>query len=304
MMLDTCTLVLTVPHDPRGQPQSRATPESATSRRATAVPAVPAAVAVCVAAGLAVAAGESLLVIHGVWLAADFGLSVSQIGAFIGVIVVAELAGEGLAIAIVDRLGHVRTVLGALLLSAAAYAALGVVGHHIGVALIALGVRFVALEVTIVALTAVASTIVDAERDAVGVLGSLMAVVASANAVGAVVGPVLFSLGGIGLSGAVSACAVTAAAGFLWWAGDPTPARVARRPHGCIPAIAHARTRTGRLGCRNLRRWQPAQPEAPIRPTNADSSDDPPATTTTPTGGRARSALSPRWWATPERPIT
>lgn len=225
----TVALMLTVPHDRPGQARSGAAPEVVPIRRSSSMPTVP-TVAICLAAGLAVAAAESLLVVHGVWLASDFGLSVSQIGASIVVIVIAELAGEGLVIAFADRLGAARTVRGALLVSAAAYGALGLVGHHAGVALVMLGVLFVAFEVTVIASIALMSTTAGADRDAAGVLGSLMAMIACGNAVGAVIGPVLFAVGGIGLSGAVAACAVAAAAAFLWRAGVRPSARVARRP--------------------------------------------------------------------------
>lgn len=171
------------------------------------------------------------------WLASDLGLSVSQIGASTLVIVVAELAGEGLMITIADRLGLGRTVLGSLLLSAAAYGALGLMGHHLGVALVALGVLFVAFEVTVIALTALASTTRDAARGA-EVLGSLMAVIACGNAVGAGVGPVLFGVGGIGLSGAASGLAVAGAVAFLWRTGAVSRATADRRPRSSedVPA--------------------------------------------------------------------
>ena len=243
-------LVLTVPDDRTNRSASRTTPGSDLYVPPTRGPATPAAVAVCVAAGLAVAAAESLLMVHGVWLASDFGLSVSQIATSALVIVLAELAGEGLMIAFADRLGLARTLFAALLLSVAAYGALGLVGQRIGLALTAIGVLFVAFEITVIVSIAVVSTTAEAGRNA-GMLGSLMAAIACGNAAGAAVGPALFAVGGIRLSGVVSALAVAGAAALLIRAGVlPTGARqdvsgLATR-HGAVPRAA-GRAATGRM---------------------------------------------------------
>ena len=180
-------------------------------RRALAARRMPTGVAVAVGAALAVAAAESLVMIHGAWLTQDVGLSVSQVGASMMLIVVAELLGEGLAVTIADRIGLARMLSGALLVSAAMYAGLGVVGDHRGLVLTAIGAVFVCFEVTVVVLVALVSTAADEHGARAGLLGTLMAATACGNAVGAAVGPVLFARGGIALAGLVSAGAATIA---------------------------------------------------------------------------------------------
>lgn len=177
---------------------------------------VPTATAIGVGTALAVAAAESLLMVHGTWLTADFGMTVSQVGASTMFIVAAELLGEGVVITLADRVGLERTLFRALLASAVVYGGLGLVGNRIGPALAATGVLFVAFEVTIVVLIALATVSTD---DRAGLLGTLMAAVACGNAAGAVAGPLLFAQGGIALSGGVSATAAAAAVVVLWRAG-------------------------------------------------------------------------------------
>lgn len=246
----TPALLLTVPDDRPGRPGSCTGGGVIMQPGPVRAPPVAAVVAVCVAAGLAVAAAELLLVIHGVWLALDFGMSVSQIGASTLVVVIAELAGGGLVIAFADRLGCGRTVAGALLASAAAYGALVLVGHRVGAALAAIGVLFVAFEVFVIALIAVASTTTDAARNP-GVLGSLMAAIACGKAAGAVAGPALFALGGIRLSGAVSALAATAALAFLWRRGGAVvPVVATRGPRRVLRQVDTAGARAMTEGAR------------------------------------------------------
>jgi hypothetical protein len=187
---------------------------------------VPTAIAIGVGAALAVAAAESLLIVHGTWLTADFGMTVSQVGASTMFIVAAELLGEGVVIALADRVGLERTLFRALLASAVVYGGLGLVGNDIGLALAATGVLFVTFEVTVVVLIALATVTTD---DRAGLLGTLMAAVACGNAAGAIAGPLLFARGGIALSGGVSAAAAAAAVVVLRRAGV-VPSRAVRQP--------------------------------------------------------------------------
>lgn len=166
---------------------------------------------ICLAAALAVASGEGLLVVYGEWLGQDLGLSIVQIGATTLVIVAAELMGEAVVLALADRAGLRRSLGWATVVSVAAYAGLGLVGRSVGLALLAVLIVFVAFEVTIVVLIALASTVGRDAEDRGRILGALMASVAGGNAVGAVVAPVLFALGGMALTGTAAAVCTTAA---------------------------------------------------------------------------------------------
>lgn len=175
-----------------------------------------AAVLVCAGAGLVVAAGELLLVVYAQWMTRDLGLSAAQIGASTLLIVVAELTGEGLIVAVADRAGLRRTLRVALLASVATYVALGLAGHRIGVALIAVVVLFVAFEVTVVGVVALVSTITDHPPDRARLLGTLMAAIACGNAAGAVLAPLMFARGGMVLSAAMSGGLAVVGTTLLW----------------------------------------------------------------------------------------
>ena len=185
-----------------------------------------ASMAMCGGAALAVAAGESVLVVYGEWLSRDFGMSIAQIGASTLLIVAAELIGEGLVVTLSDRVGLARTLFSALLVSATAYGALGMIGGHVTLAVAAIGTLFIAFEVTVVVLIAFASTVVHRTPERARLLGALMAAVACGNAAGAVLAPVIFALGGIALSGVAAACTVAVAAALLWRGAQPNPAYV------------------------------------------------------------------------------
>ena len=206
-------LVLTVPTDDPDGATSHDVTGPVTPSRLPRPRRVPPAIAIGVGAALAVAAAESLLIVHGTWLTADFGMTVSQIGASTMFIVAAELLGEGVVIALADRVGLERTLFRALLASAVVYGGLGLVGNDIGLALAATGVLFVTFEVTVVVLIALATVTTD---DRAGLLGTLMAAIACGNAAGAIAGPLLFARGGIALSGGVSAAAAATAVVVLW----------------------------------------------------------------------------------------
>lgn len=108
-------LAITAPRDEPTPPPPSV--QRATIRHRMAARRLPTGVAVGLGAALAVAAAESMVMIHGAWLAQDVGLSVSQVGLAALPIVVAELLGEGLVVAIADRVGLARTLGGALLTS-------------------------------------------------------------------------------------------------------------------------------------------------------------------------------------------
>lgn len=185
---------------------------------------VPTGVALCVGAALAVAAGESVLIVYGRWLSADFGLSVAQIGVSTLVIVAAELCGEGLMVVVSDRLGLCRTLFSALAVSLTAYALIGLVGSRVVLAYVAIGMLFVAFEVTIVVLIAFATLTVVAGPERSRLLGGLMAAIACGNAAGAVVAPVAYAGGGIALAGGIAAAAAGLATVVLWLGSRPTAA--------------------------------------------------------------------------------
>lgn len=177
--------------------------------------------AVCAGAALAVAAGEAVLVVYGQWLSNDFGLSVARIGMSTLLIVAAELMGEGLVVAVADRVGLCRTLFSAIALSLLGYAVLGLVGGRVGTAYAVISAVFVAFEVTVVALIALASVTAAHIDDRRTLLGRLMCAVACGNALGAAVAPVWYAAGGIGLVGKAAAAMAMLALAVLWLGSGP-----------------------------------------------------------------------------------
>ncbi|MGH2700725.1 MAG: MFS transporter [Actinomycetota bacterium] len=158
---------------------------------------------------LFIAASESPFVVYGQWLEGSFGLSVAGIGIFTIVVVVAELAGEGLVTVYADRWGLRRMVLGGLAVSALAYLAFSVTGSTLLLAALVVVVWIASFEVTIVAAIPFASEMAVGARERLLSLFAVM--VALGRAIGAIVAQPLFSAGGIGLVGVVSAGCVVAA---------------------------------------------------------------------------------------------
>ncbi len=203
------------------------------------------AVVLCVAMALSVTAGEMLLVTHGSWMSKTFGLSTGKIGVITVVIVLAELTGCGLVAAIADRLGPGRTLHGALLASAFTALLLGR-ADDVATAIFVIGIWFVTFEAIIVTLIALATTIGAPGRAEPRVLGWMMAAMASGNAIGAAIAPILFVDGDIAGTGAMAAALSLSAAAVLALGtpkvrrlkpvlsaveGNPNPLALDPRPH-------------------------------------------------------------------------
>jgi predicted MFS family arabinose efflux permease len=155
-------------------------------------------------------AAEMPFVVYGQWLEGSFGLTVAGIGAFTLVVVAAEFVGEGLVTVIADRWGLRRMVLGGLLLSSLAYIAFAFVGARLVAAIAVVVVWTAAFEVTVVAAIPFASELTVDARDRI--LSSFAVVVALGRGIGALGAQPLYSAGGIGLVGFVSAACVLVAA--------------------------------------------------------------------------------------------
>lgn len=158
------------------------------------------------------------------WLEGDFGFSVAAIGLFTLVVVGSELAGEGVVAAFSDRFGLRRFVLAGLLVSAMAYATLGLVGASLLAAIAVVIAWFIASEVTIVAMIPFVSELAVESRD------RLLSLMVTSNAVGAALAALLAAplftavgIGGVGLTAA--ACVLSGAALLVF---VPSPAAHAR----------------------------------------------------------------------------
>ena len=100
---------------------------------------------------LLVAANEIFFINMAVWLERSFGLALTALGAVALAIGGAEVAGELLTVAIVDRAGKRRCALAGAAVSSFAYLALPVVGGGLAGAVAVMVALFVGFEVAVVA---------------------------------------------------------------------------------------------------------------------------------------------------------
>ena len=175
------------------------------------------------------AAAENTFIVYGQWLEGSLGLSLTSIGAFTLVVVVAELLGEGIVTVFSDRWGLRRSVLGGLVTSAVAYLCFAVTGSSLLVAGIVVAVWIAAFEVTIVAAIPFVTGLTDRARDRL--LSSLAVTIALGRAVGALSGQALYDLGGIGGAGAASAACVVVAAVLLSSVSEPEQRALSADPN-------------------------------------------------------------------------
>lgn len=169
-----------------------------------------AAVAALAITCLAMAANELLFLIFGTWMESSFGLSVTRVGLTAAVIGLAELLGEIGVGGWVDRLGKRRSVAIGLGFTAAGYVALALNSGDLWAARIWLFALFICFEFMIVATIPLVTELVPAARGTMLALN--LASSSLGRAIGALIAPSLWMMGGIlwnGLAaGAITLCAL------------------------------------------------------------------------------------------------
>jgi len=173
-------------------------------------------------------ATEIPFIVYGQWLEGSFGLSVAGIGTFTIAVVIAELLGEGLVTVFADRWGLRRMFFGALLVSGVAYLALSLTGSALALATIVVVIWIASFEVTVVAAIPFASEMATDARERFLSLFTVM--IATGRAAGALIGQPIFTAGGIGLVGLVSAACVGIAALLLLGVKEHTAPDAALNP--------------------------------------------------------------------------
>ena len=113
---------------------------------------------------LMVFANENMVIVYGAWLEEQFHLQVRELGFFSILVGMAELGGELTVVALVDRIGKRKAILGGLIFTGLSYLALPFCQDSIYVALAGLVCMFYLFEFTIVSIFPYVSEMVPAER--------------------------------------------------------------------------------------------------------------------------------------------
>jgi len=113
---------------------------------------------------LMVFANENMVIVYGAWLEEQFHLQVRELGFFSILVGMAELGGELTVVALVDRIGKRKAILGGLTLTGLSYLALPFCQSSIYMALAGLACMFYLFEFTIVSIFPYVSEMVPAQR--------------------------------------------------------------------------------------------------------------------------------------------
>ncbi len=154
-------------------------------------------------------ANDALFVSYGVWLQSDFSLGVVALGMATTVIGAAELLGESTTVFFADRIGLRRALFGGLILSTMSYALLPLVAQSLPLALSGLFLVFVSFEFTYVVGVSVSTEVLPSARSTM--MGGMQAIAGVGRVFGALLGGLLWTLGGVTLVGAVAAAVSTVA---------------------------------------------------------------------------------------------
>lgn len=186
--LSFIALWLLVPGDHAAHANSAAALNRSGLKQVLAVPAVRIGLAMGI---MMTAANESVNLVFGLWLEGSFGLKLAALGAASAVLGLAELGGEGLSTGLVDWLGKEWSVRAGLLLNSLAAVGLVFSGGAVWSALLGLFVFYLSFEFTIVSALPMYSETMPSLRATV--MASAVASFSIGRALGAIVGPFLFT---------------------------------------------------------------------------------------------------------------
>ena len=160
-------------------------------------------------------ANDNFFVVYGAWMEQSFHLSVVALGLTSTIIGGAELIGETLTASLGDRLGLQRSMSSGLLLSTVSYLILPMVEHSLPGALGVLFSVFLFTEFAIVAALSVSTEVMPDARATM--MSGYLAAASAGRVIGAIMGGVVWTLGGLAAVSAVSAgINALALISFLW----------------------------------------------------------------------------------------
>lgn len=159
-------------------------------------------------------AAELVFVVLGSWLELEFGLSVVALGGFAAVVGFSELTGESLTLGFADRVGKRNAVMIGIALAVSGFLALILIGASLSGGLVAAALAFLGFEITIVSALPFASEVQPGHRSRY--LGLIQVAMASARALGALLGNPLFDAGGIAANAGLAAALNLVALAILY----------------------------------------------------------------------------------------
>ncbi len=162
---------------------------------------------------LVMAANELILIVYGDWMETGFGLSITSLGLATAVIGGAEVTGEVTTAVAVDRIGKRPFVITSGIVTAVMYFLIPNVSVTLVAALISLFVLFFFFEMTVVGGIPIMTELVPWARGIV--LSVILAAGWLGRAIGALVGPILWTRGDLQLLGLVSAITMSAATAIM-----------------------------------------------------------------------------------------
>ncbi len=163
------------------------------SKAVRAVLARPSALAALAASLVVSTAYDTVAIVFGAWLEQSFGLHVIALGAVSALIGVAEFSGEGVVAGFSDRLGKRRTVVLGIAFAAIGCLTLPLISRTLPGALISLFLIYITFEIAIVSAIPMMTELVPGARATV--MAGNVAALSLGRALGASLGPALFSLG-------------------------------------------------------------------------------------------------------------
>ncbi|MEP7285226.1 MAG: MFS transporter [Chloroflexota bacterium] len=144
---------------------------------------------------------EQVSIVYEVWLRDTFTLTTIVLGSLAWVLSTAEVAGEGLVIAISDRFGKRRLLILALAATGFTYLLLPISSGNVGLAIANLFLLFLCFETSIVAFLPIATEVLPQARGTM--MSASIAAFSVGRALGTLLGGWLFRTGGIGFNGVV-----------------------------------------------------------------------------------------------------
>ena len=173
-------------------------------------------------------ASDVFFVVYGVWLEGTFDLNVAALGAAVTVIGAAELIGEAACAALADRIGLARSLVGGVILTGSCYLLLPFIGNTLPGALVGVFAIFVCFEMSIVVALSFFTEVLPGARATM--MSGYFGAASLGRVIGAMIGGVVWTAGGIGAVCAVSGVMTGAALLLLLWGlmGRETPGRRSR----------------------------------------------------------------------------